>query len=81
MKRKQIYLDVEQEKRLKRLAERTRRSEAALIREALEVYMTTEQMKSEVDPLLDLIGLCSNPEGPRDVSAKHDQYLYGKREE
>ena len=84
MKRKQIYLDIEQDKRLKRLAGKVGKSEAALVREALEVYMTREQSIAKPlgnDPLLELIGLCQNPEGPKDASFNHDLYLYGKERE
>jgi predicted DNA-binding protein len=40
MRRKQIYLDEANERALKRLAARTGRSEASLIREALKRYLT-----------------------------------------
>ena len=39
MRRKQIYLDEANERALKRLAARTGRSEASLIREALKRYL------------------------------------------
>jgi hypothetical protein len=78
MVRKQIYIDDELERSLKALAARTGRAEAAHVREALRVYLG-ERRNTEVerDPLLDLVGLVGDPEGPRDVAEEHDHYLYG----
>ena len=43
MRRKQIYLDEASERALKRLAARTGRSEASLIREALKRYLVPDE--------------------------------------
>ncbi len=42
MERTTVYLDAELKRRLKSAATRTRRSEASMIREALEHYLTAE---------------------------------------
>jgi hypothetical protein len=58
------------------LAARTGRSEAFHVRAALERYLGQEPVGDE-DPLERLIGLVDDPEGPTDVAANHDHYLYG----
>ncbi|MBI3989004.1 MAG: CopG family transcriptional regulator [candidate division NC10 bacterium] len=79
LKRKQIYLDAESDRRLKQLALATKTSEAEHIRRAVRAYLANTGGKDEEkDPLLALIGLCDDPEGPRDASVNHDAYLYGK---
>ncbi len=83
LKRKQVYLDPEHERRLKHLAWRTGTSEAEHIRRALEEYLSWQEpvdAQEEEDPLLEVIGLCQRSEGPRDASVNHDRYLYGRRE-
>ena len=76
MKRKQLYLEEETDRALKRLAARTGRSEAFHVREALRRYLDKPREEEE-DPLLRLIGLVNDPEGPDDVAVNHDHYLYG----
>jgi hypothetical protein len=80
MRRKQIYLDEANERALKRLAARTGRSEASLIREALQRYLGTGGNHDD-DPLERLIGLVSDETGPDDVAEEHDHYLYGAPKE
>ena len=75
IKRKQLYLDDATERALKRLAARTGRSEASHVREALRRYVVEEN--ADGDPLLKLIGLVDDPDGPDDVAVNHDHYLYG----
>jgi hypothetical protein len=77
MRRKQIYLDEASERALKRLAARTGRSEASLIREALQRYLATGGGDHGDDPLERLIGLVADESGPDDVAEEHDHYLYG----
>ena len=80
LKRKQVYLEPEQERRLRRLARRTGSSDAEHIRRALDEYLSREEPEAGgEDPILDLIGICDRPEGPRDVAQNHDRYLYGRR--
>ena len=76
MKRKQLYLEEQTDRALKRLAARTGRSEAAHVREALRRYLELER-ETEDDPLGRLIGLVDDPDGPDDVAENHDHYLYG----
>ncbi len=80
MRRKQLYLDEASERRLKRLAARTGRSEAFHVREALRRYLG-EQPAGEGDPLARLIGLVDDRGGPDDVAENHDHYLYGAPKE
>lgn len=81
LKRKQIYLDEESDRALKRLAVSTKTSEAEHIRRAIKNYIAKHKIDKEIesDPLQQIIGLCDNPDGPRDVSVHHDRYLYGKQ--
>lgn len=80
LKRKQIYLDEESDRALKRLALTTNISAAEHIRRAVKKYITKQKgMMAEEDPLQKLIGLCDKPEGPSDASIHHDKYLYGKQ--
>ena len=79
LKRKQVYLEPGQERRLKRLAGRTGSSDAEHIRRALDEYLAREEPEEGgEDPILDLIGMCDEPEGLRDAAQNHDRYLYGR---
>jgi hypothetical protein len=80
MRRKQIYLDEASERALKRLAARTGRSEASLIRDALQRYLAGGGDDGD-DPLERLIGLVRDETGPDDVAEEHDHYLYGAPKE
>lgn len=77
IKRKQLYLDEETDRALKRLAARTGRSEASHVREALRRYVDDEARSGEDDPFELIIGLVDDPDGPDDVAVNHDHYLYG----
>ena len=80
LRRKQIYLDEESDRALKRLALTSKISEAEHIRRAVKKYIAKQKGKiAEEDPLQKLIGLCDEPDGPTDVSVHHDKYLYGKQ--
>lgn len=78
MKRLQIYLEESQDQQLEILSKTLGVSKARIIREGIDKILQhkTEKVK---DPLLELIGLCDSPKGPRDASIHHDKYLYGKR--
>lgn len=80
MRRKQLYLDEETDRALKRMAARTGRSEAAHVREALRRYLGDET-RAQTDPLEQLIGLAPDTVGPDDVAVNHDHYLYGAPKE
>jgi hypothetical protein len=80
LKRKQIYLDEQSDRALKRLALTTKISEAEHIRRAVKKYIAKQKAKmAEEDPLRKRIGLCDKPDGPTDASIHHDRYLYGKQ--
>ncbi len=72
--KKQVYITVELDARLKRLARQTGRSESEVVREALAAYVTTAD-----DPFDAIIGLDA-AEGPDDLAANHDRYLYGSED-
>lgn len=75
MIRKQLYIDEELDRGLKRLAATTGESEAAHVRQALRGYLA-QQLDVADDPLAALVGLVDDPEGPTDVAEQHDKYLY-----
>ena len=80
LKRKQIYLDEESDRALKRLAFTTKISEAEHIRRAVRKYIAKKSAGIvKEDPIKELIGLCDRPDGPTDASVHHDRYLYGKK--
>lgn len=78
--RKQIYLEQDMARQLRRLSQAMGTSEAELIRRAIDEYLAKTASSTgerEGDPLLELIGLCDSPIGPADASVNHDGYLYG----
>lgn len=80
LKRKQIYLDTESARGLKKLSARTKISEAEHIRRAVQAYLAQceGELREEEDPVLAIIGLIDDPNAPTDESVRHDYYLYGK---
>lgn len=92
MKRKQIYIDPEQEQQVKHLAARSGSSEAQVIRDAVARYLADElgrgtgagdrsrerpaQVEVSTNPLLDLIGIAEG-DLPASGSTGHDAVLYG----
>jgi len=78
MIRKQIYIDDELEEDLKVLSARTGEPEAAHVRAALRRYLEAHRMPHDgADPLLEMIGMVDDADGPSDVAEEHDHYLYG----
>ena len=75
MIRKQLYIDVELDRGLKRLAASTGESEASHVRTALRDYLA-RALPTETDPLGALVGLVDDADGPVDVAERHDKYLY-----
>lgn len=70
--RKQLYLTREQERRLKKLAARRRKSEADLVREALDRYLGLRTKENfEDDPLWDIVG-SARSDGKRGVDEEDD---------
>lgn len=48
------------------------------MRAALREYLREHRPAPvDRDPLLDLVGLVDDPEGPDDVAEEHDHYVYG----
>jgi len=80
LKRKQIYLDTESERRIRTLARATGLSEAEHIRRAIASYVADRpEIAGDKHPLLQMIGICDNKAGPQDAAVNHDRYLYGKK--
>lgn len=82
LKRKQIYLDPQNERTIKKLARSTGLPEAEHIRRAVAHYLRRTQQpasSAKAEPLLRLIGICDSPKGPKDAALRHDAYLYASR--
>ena len=77
MIRKQIYIDDDLERRLKRLAAISGEPEAVHVRAALRAFLHERLPESADDPLDQLVGLVRAESGADDVAANHDRYLYG----
>lgn len=76
MRRTQIYIDDELDVRLRAAAAAEGRSAAALIRDAVRLYLVGPRAgPATSDPFLELAGAFEG--GPRDAAAAHDRYLYG----
>jgi hypothetical protein len=79
MIRKQVYLTVELDARLRREAARQRRSEAEILREALAARLNPEpeaRARAPKDALWKLVGVGASAE--RNLSEQVDEVLYGK---
>lgn len=76
MVRKQLYIDDDLNEGLRLLAARSGKSEAEHVREALRAYLDRVEPGSGPNPLLELIGLVDDQDGPDDVAVRHDTYLY-----
>jgi hypothetical protein len=80
LKRKQIYLDSANDRRIEELARSTGLSEAEHIRRAIASYVAElPDPHSPRHPLVEMIGLCDGKQGPRDAALNHDRYLYGRK--
>ncbi len=77
MIRKQVYIDEDLDRGLKRLAALSGEPEAVYVRAALRAYLDANLPIAGDDPLERLVGLVSDKSGPDDVAANHDHYLYG----
>ncbi len=76
-RRKQVYLEADQDEELSRLALATGRSESSIIREALGEYLVKQRDKSEATPH-PLAGLLEMEfqSAITDGSERHDRDLY-----
>ena len=80
MVRKQLYLSAQQNQRLQRAAVRLRRTEADLVREALDRHLGSpgaDELHIDEDPLWSIVGAATSREG--DLSKHVDEHLYGPR--
>lgn len=81
MVRKQVYLTPEQNERLRRAAARERRTEAEVLRDALDRHLGASvpaSAKLADDTLWGIVGIGSSDDG--DLSERVDEVLYGARE-
>ena len=79
MVRKQIYLTAPQNERLRRAAKQLRRSEADLLREAIDRHLPGEPKTMPAvdgDSLFELVGAGQSAQG--DLSERVDEILYGR---
>jgi len=76
-KRTQVYFPDEVYRKIQKHARAEDKSSAQVIREAVEKYLEekTGEVDWDNDPLLLSVGLVED--GPGDLSANHDDYLYG----
>jgi hypothetical protein len=80
MVRKQVYLTAPQNERLRRAAKRLRRSEADLLREAIDRQLPGQPeggARVEGDSLFRLVGVGQSCD--RDLSDRVDEILYGRK--
>lgn len=77
MKRTQIYVEEELDRRIRAAALEEGRSAADLIREAVRLYLGETRISKAPDPFLALAGAFRG--GPKDAAAEHDRYLYRPR--
>ena len=75
MIRTQVQLDEDQYERLKALATSRSQSLAQLVRESVERLLAESGRRESWGRLLEAAGSCRDPEGTRDVSTRHDEYL------
>jgi plasmid stability protein len=75
MRRTQIYLDEDVDRKLRAVAAAEGRSAADLIREAVRRYLAERGESAAVDPILAMIGTVDGL--PSDAATEHDRDLYG----
>jgi hypothetical protein len=82
MHRLQISLTEEHYEFLKSESFLTGKSMAAVLRDLLDEIVKLRQQELLVnDPIWEVIGVAEEIEGPTDISANVDKYLYGERVE
>ena len=77
--RKQVYLTMEQDRLLHRAALREKRSEAEILRAALDARLRTQHVSGTAvakDSLWQIVALGTSKR--RDVSERVDEVLYGR---
>jgi len=73
MVRKQVYLEYAQDLMVKNASQGRGTTEAQIIREAIDCYLTVSRDQIE-DPLIQLIGIVDSTKS--DGSIMHDRHLY-----
>ena len=78
MVRKQVYLTAQQDTRLRRVAKQQQRSEAEVLRDALDRFLpaATAEGPADDDALFRLVGVGRSQQG--DLSESVDDILYGR---
>lgn len=71
--RKQVYLEPDQNRQVKQMSARYGKTEAEVIREAIDNYLVSNRMNQK-DPLFELVGMVKN--GEKKGSVAHDQDIY-----
>lgn len=78
MVRKQVYMTAEQNERLRRAAARERRTEAEILRDALDRHLGDAGRSApalEEDALFEIVGIAASDDGS--LSEHADDVLYG----
>lgn len=77
VKRTQIYIDEDLDRRLRAAAAAEGRSAASLVRDAVRRYLGGRDDVPGPDPFLAVAGSVAG--GPRDAALNHDRYIYRSR--
>ena len=80
MVRKQVLITETEAQKLKQHSFIQRKSEADLVRAALEMLfekLEAEKPDTKNNPLDNIIGIAGDIDIPKDLSTNHDRYLYG----
>jgi len=81
MRRIQVQLTEEQERRLRRKANSSGRSLARVIRDAVDRYVVEDDREARIQRALAAMGRYSDRAGATDMSVNHDRYLADAYEE
>ncbi|HBO84373.1 MAG: hypothetical protein A2073_06325 [Deltaproteobacteria bacterium GWC2_42_11] len=80
--RYQMFLEAEQKQNLEKIQRDFKISVAEIIRNAIDSFLSELKVKKKLpvkddmaDKLLSIAGACKG--GPKDLSDRHDRYLYG----
>lgn len=77
----QMFIEETQKEALEKLQQDSKVSVAELVRMAIDKFLSEYRRKKklsvedEIEELLSIVGICKG--GPKDLSDKHDKYLYG----
>ena len=74
-KRTQVYFPEKLYREVRKRAKAESKSDAAVVREAVEKHLDEKEIDWENDPLFKLVGLMKT--GASDLSENHDHYIYG----